>query len=81
MLSLPRGKGISWSNAHYGNPMQLLQKERSLGMWDGWETARNPNRPSEYLVDASGSLIIPGNEWAIIQLGTSGTVERIVVGS
>jgi allantoicase len=68
------GKALLWSNAHFGNPMQLLQMERSLGyssfinirMFDGWETARNPNRPSEYLVDAIGNLIIPGNEWGMI---------------
>lgn len=73
------GTAISWSNAHYGNPMAMLQKARSVGMHDGWETARNPTRPSVYLRDDHGQLIIPGNEWAIIRLGSPGLVSSIIV--
>jgi allantoicase len=32
------GRAISWSNSHYGTPMQLLKTLRSTGMHDGWET-------------------------------------------
>ena len=32
------GKTVSWSNAHYGSPMRLLERGRSTGMHDGWET-------------------------------------------
>jgi allantoicase len=48
-------------------------------MYDGWETARNPNRPSEYCMDANNNLIIPGNEWAVIQLGAECHVQQVVV--
>ncbi|KAI8911580.1 galactose-binding domain-like protein [Gorgonomyces haynaldii] len=58
------GAALEWSNAHYGSPMQLLQKQRSLGMFDGWET---------------GILIIPGNEWAILRLGHRGIVQKLIV--
>ena len=37
------GKTVSWSNAHYGSPMRLLEKGRSTGMHDGWETGNNIN--------------------------------------
>ena len=73
------GKALEWSNAHYGQPMQLLAVERSLGMFDGWETSRNPQRPYFYTLGDDGNLIIPGNEWAIIKLGHRGSIRQIIV--
>lgn len=80
VASLQNGaRALEFSNAHYGSPMRLLQLDRSLGMFDGWETARNPNRPHVYLNGDDGNLIIPGNEWAVIKLGVPSIVRSVVV--
>ncbi|KAH6580966.1 hypothetical protein BASA60_002641 [Batrachochytrium salamandrivorans] len=52
---------------------------RSLGMFDGWETSRNPQRPREYVMGSDGMLEMPGSEWAIVALGTRGAVLRVIV--
>lgn len=72
-------KALSWSNAHYGSPMRLLAPERSTGMHDGWETARNPNRPAIFKLGADGMIEQKSSEWAIIQLGKPCTVQKIIV--
>jgi len=56
------GRALAWSDAHYGNPSNMLAPGRGANMGDGWETARRRG---------------PGNDWAVIRLGTAGTVERI----
>jgi allantoicase len=72
------GKALEFSNAHYGHPMRMLAPNRSTGMHDGWETARNPDRPAVYkMVD--GMIEMVGRDFAIISLGHSGMVERIIV--
>ena len=47
------GLGLMASNAHYGRPQNLLGAGRGVNMGDGWETARNPNRPPEFKVHAN----------------------------
>jgi allantoicase len=71
-------RAIEWSNAHYGTPMCLLSKLKSTGMHDGWETARNPNRPRIYTV-TNGLLNMVGADWCIIELACKGRVEKIIV--
>jgi allantoicase len=44
-------------------------------MADGWETARNPNRP-EVFVENNGILEMPGWDWCIIKLGAVGRVVK-----
>ncbi|KAI8895717.1 allantoicase-like protein [Globomyces pollinis-pini] len=73
------GKALSWSNAHYGSPMRLLAPNRSTGMHDGWETARNPNRPPIFKLGPDGMIEMKGNEWTIIQLGRAATIDHIIV--
>ncbi|KAI9328285.1 allantoicase, partial [Obelidium mucronatum] len=63
------GTPLSCSNKHYGTPFNLLKKTASAGMHDGWETARNPNRPPVFLKGADGHLIMPGKEQATFKLG------------
>ena len=48
-------------------------------MFDGWETARNINRPKSYEYGADGHLIIPGSENTVIELGHSGFITEIIV--
>ncbi|KAI8619159.1 Allantoicase domain-containing protein, partial [Chytriomyces sp. MP71] len=66
------GVPIAVSNSHYGTPFNLISKPESIGMMDGWETARNPNRPPIFLKDASGQLVMPGFEWVVFRVGVPG---------
>ena len=68
----PRGKLVSFTNAHYGTPLNLLLPSRSKSMAGGWETSRNPNRPEVFEVDEQGRLVLPGEESCVIMAGTVG---------
>jgi allantoicase len=48
-------------------------------MFDGWETARNINRPHVYECGEDGHLIIPGSENTVIQLGHAGIITKVDV--
>jgi len=57
------GRAIACSNQAFGsNILNLTMPGRGINMGDGWETARRRE---------------PGNEWVIIALGHSGTLETI----
>jgi allantoicase len=73
------GRALQWSNAHYGTPMRLLAPGRSTGMHDGWETARNPQRPYIFTKDAQGELQVQGYDWAILKMGMVEPIRRVVV--
>ena len=81
------GKTVSWSNAHYGSPMRLLERGRSTGMHDGWETgnhkflilARNPRRPKVYQLDNKGMLNFVGHEWCIVKLAKPCSIQKVVI--
>ncbi|RKO87767.1 Allantoicase domain-containing protein [Blyttiomyces helicus] len=72
------GKALSWSDAHYGKPSLLISPGDAEGMYDGWETARNPERPPEYKVE-DGKLVLPGSVWAVLKLGHAGSISKIEV--
>lgn len=59
--------------------MQLLAPGTAKGMYDGWETARNPNRPKIFTCGPDGQLIMPGFESAVIQLGHPGRISRVII--
>ncbi len=79
LLKRSRGRALSATNTHYGHPMQLLAPGKSKGMFEGWETARNPNRPKVFEYGPDGQLVMPGFESAVIQLGHQGRVSRVVI--
>ena len=57
------GRSIACSNQAFGsNMMSLGLPGRGINMGDGWETARRR---------------VPGNEWAIIELGHAGTITAV----
>ncbi|MCH8505077.1 MAG: allantoicase [Ectothiorhodospiraceae bacterium] len=58
------GRQIGWSDAHYGEPMNILKPGRGINMGDGWETRRRRE---------------PGNDWCILQLGCPGVIELVEV--
>ncbi|XP_058454549.1 allantoicase-like [Malaya genurostris] len=73
------GQCLSYSNAHYGHPRNLIKPKRGINMGDGWETARRLDRPSILTLDKHGILQVPGSEWAIFRLCSKGIVDKIVV--
>lgn len=56
------GTVVNVSNRFFGPPANLLLPGRGVNMGDGWETARRRT---------------PGSDWAVVQLGRAGVVERI----
>ena len=58
------GRAVAWNDAHYGHPANMLAPGRAPVMSDGWETARRRR---------------PGNDWCVLQLGTAGTIESLLV--
>ncbi len=58
------GLVVASSDMFFGSRHNLIWPGRGLGMHDGWETRRRRG---------------PGYDWAIIQLGASGTIEQIEV--
>jgi len=63
------GLALSCSNRHYGHPRNLIAPGRGNCMGDGWETARQPKRPAVYQKGEDGLMILPGYDWAVLQLG------------
>lgn len=58
------GRGVIANNEHYGVVANLTAPGRGVNMGDGWETRRRRE---------------PGHDWAVLQLGTFGCVEEVVV--
>ena len=73
------GAVLGASNAHYGRASNLIAPGESQRMDQGWETARNPNRPSVLGVGSDGMLDLPASmaEWAIIRLAREVVVEEV----
>lgn len=58
------GSVIAASDEHFGSAAKLLLPGRGLDMGDGWETRRRRG---------------PGFDWAILALGSVGTIERVLL--
>lgn len=46
-------------------------------MADGWETARNLNRPDVFGVGEDGQLFIPGSDYCILKLAHRGIASKV----
>lgn len=58
------GRPVVANNEHFGVLANIMAPGRGINMGDGWETRRRRE---------------PGNDWAIIELGHTGTIEDILV--
>jgi len=58
------GRGIIANDEHFGVLSNITLPGKGLNMGDGWETRRRRE---------------PGNDWAILELGHPGVIERIMV--
>ena len=55
---------VAANNQHFGLASTLLMPGRGVNMGDGWETRRRRE---------------PGHDWAIMELGTTGRIEEVIV--
>jgi len=58
------GRGIIANDEHFGRVENLTAPGRGVDMGDGWETRRRRE---------------PGHDWAVLELGTAGRIEEVVV--
>jgi allantoicase len=58
------GLVVACSDMFFGSRHNLIMPGRAVNMSDGWETRRRRG---------------PGHDWAIIKLGTAGTIRRVEV--
>lgn len=58
------GRGIIANDEHFGVVENLTAPGRGVDMGDGWETRRRRE---------------PGHDWAVLELGTTGRIDEIVV--
>ena len=80
LLSMLNGaECVSFSNAHFGHPKNMIKPKPGVNMGDGWETARRLDRPAILTTDAFNRLNVPGCEWAIFKIYSLGVIDRIVV--
>lgn len=70
---------LTYSNAHYGQPNNLIKPSKSTSMADGWETARRLDRPPVLENDENGNLRVTGSEFAIFRLGAKGRINEIMI--
>ncbi|KAL3797582.1 hypothetical protein ACHAW5_003301 [Stephanodiscus triporus] len=67
------GIGLACSDAHYGEPGELLRAGPGTSMKDGWETARHPDRPGVVVTDpTTGLQETTLSDWCVIRLGLGG---------
>nr|HEX4312892.1 allantoicase [Kofleriaceae bacterium] len=65
LAALDRGAWVeACSDMFFGSRNNLIKPERSRSMADGWETRRRRG---------------PGNDWALIRLAATGTIERLEI--
>jgi allantoicase len=58
------GRGIIANDEHFGRVENLTAPGRGVDMGDGWETRRRRE---------------PGHDWAVLELGTFGAIEEVIV--
>ena len=58
------GAIVASSDRHYGHPSNMIMPGWAANMGDGWETKRRRG---------------PGHDWAVVQLGSEGIVEKFEV--
>lgn len=73
------GMCIGYSDAHFGQPRNLIQPGRAEIMADGWETARKATRPAILQANEKGILQVPGDDWCVFRLGHPGTITKIEI--
>jgi len=78
--ALHGGAALCWSNEHYGTPSNCLLPGRAPNMGNGWETARNPNRPSILELGSDGNIDFSySKDWFIMKLGMRCDIDEVEI--
>jgi len=78
--ALHGGAALCWSNAHYGTPANTLLPGRAPNMGNGWETARNPQRPAILEMGKDGYVDFSySKDWFVMRLGARCAVDEVEV--
>lgn len=78
--ALNGGAALCWSNAHYGTPGNTLLPNRAPNMGNGWETARNPQRPPVLELGKDGYVDFSySKDWFVMRLGARCQVDEVEV--
>ncbi|XP_012512401.1 PREDICTED: probable allantoicase [Propithecus coquereli] len=73
------GVCVGFSNAHFGHPNNMIGVGEAKSLADGWQTARRLDRPPILESDDSGTLLVPGCEWAVFRLAHPGVITQIEI--
>mmetsp|Transcript_7697 Transcript_7697/g.16922 ORF Transcript_7697/g.16922 Transcript_7697/m.16922 type:complete len:410 (-) Transcript_7697:106-1335(-) len=73
------GVALAWSNEHYGLPRNMLLPHKAPNMGNGWETARNPNRPRILKRGRDGQIIFVGRDWVVFKLAVRARLRRVMI--
>jgi len=73
------GIALAWSNEHYGVPRNLLLPNPAPDMGNGWETARNPQRPKVLREGPDGQIVFVGRDWAVFRLCARAVPEKVTI--
>jgi len=78
--ALNGGASLCVSNTHYGTPSNCLLPNRAPNMGNGWETARNPNRPAILELGKDGNIDFSySKDWFVMRLGTRCEIDDVEV--
>lgn len=78
--ALNGGAPLCWSNAHFGVPANTLLPGRAPNMGNGWETARNPDRPAVLELGDDGNVDFSyAKDWFIMRLGTRCELDEVEI--
>jgi allantoicase len=78
--ALNGGAALCCSNQHYGTPANTLLPGRAPNMGNGWETARNPQRPAVLELGKAGQIDFSySKDWFVMRLGSRCNIDNIEV--
>jgi allantoicase len=78
--ALNGGAALCASNEHYGTPSNTLLPARAPNMGNGWETARNPQRPSILELGSDGYVDFSySKDWFVMRFGARCDIDEIEV--
>jgi|Transcript_83646 allantoicase len=78
--ALKGGAALCWSNEHYGTPSNTVLPNRAPNMGNGWETARNPQRPAVLELGSDGHVDFSySKDWFVMKLGSRCDIDEIEV--
>lgn len=77
--ALNGGVALCCSNAHYGSPSNCVLPGRAPNMGNGWETARNPQRPAVLELKDGQIDFSYSQDWFVLKLAARCEISKVMV--